>query len=161
MLELVLSLLTLLSGGNVEIAYSTQFAKVDKVTGERDKHAGGDSPCLRRLVRPTDNIIAHRTLPCGTKVRLTNLRTGKTTTTKVGERGPYGACISEGWIYGTPCPKGKWRVKKKEEDDGVWRGSFDLTPRVGRAIRHNGFELVMLEVIPRKVWRGPSRLALR
>lgn len=162
MLRLLLDLLLVISGGDTEIGYSTQFAQVNRTTGKRDKHAGGASPCIRRLVRPTDNLIAHRTLPCGTKVRLTNLRTGKTTMTKVGERGPYGACTAEGWALGTPCPPGFWQVKKKEEDEGEWRGSFDLTPRVGRALKHNGFELVMLEVVnERTESQDQGRVALR
>lgn len=163
MRTLLLMLLELLSDGSVEIGYSTQFAQVDPVTGERDKHAGGPSPCIRRLVLPTDNLIAHRTLPCGTKVRLTNIRTGRTTISKVGERGPYGACIYEGWFGGTKCPKGYWRVKKKAHHPGVWRGSFDLTPRVGRALRHNGMELVMLEVLSvrRKARQSPAQVARR
>ena len=151
MLEIIMALLTLPAfGPGVEYGFSTQFAKVDPATGERDKHAGGPSPCIHRLVRPTDNLIAHRTLPCGTKVKLTNLRNGEITFTKVGERGPYGACTKKGWIYGTPCPKGYWRIKKREHDKGVWRGSFDLTPRVGKALKHNGFEFIRLEVVEDK-----------
>lgn len=161
MLELITSFLLLL-GGTTEVGYSTRFASVDPVTGGRDKHAGGPSPCLKRLVRPTDNIIAHRTLPCGTRVRLTNLRNGRTTLTRVGERGPYGACIKDGWAVNPVCPKGYWRVKKKKKDPGVWRGSFDLTDRVGRALRHKGFDLLQLEVIGRrKARQGPAQVARR
>lgn len=133
-----------------EVHYSTIFASIDPVTNKRDKWAGGKSPCLKRLVRQTDNVIAHRTLPCGTKVKITNLRTNKTTISRVGERGPYGACIKKGWKVGTTCPRGHWRLKRKASDPGIWRGAFDLTPRVARRLRHNGFELIEVEVIPKK-----------
>lgn len=161
MFKLILTFLTALSMENMEVGYSTQFAQIDPTTGERDKHAGGPSPCLGRLVRPTDDLIAHRTLPCGTEVKLTNIRTGKTTTTEVGERGPYGACIKEGWVYGTPCPPGFWRVKKTEDDPGRWRGSFDLTPRVGDDLDHDGFELVKMEIISHTEPQDPSQVASR
>lgn len=142
-----------------QVHYATGFAS------KGDKHVGGDSPCLGRVPLPTDNIIAHRTLPCGTRVRLTNLRNGRTTVSRVGERGPYGACDVPGWspvsFFNPPapnkCPKGKWRIKRRKSGRGVWRGAFDLTPRVRRVLRHNGFELIRLEVLPKKRHRVKRR----
>lgn len=162
---ILVTLLLSFGGSNIEVDYASGFAHVDPKTGKRDKWAGGPSPCIYRLVKPTDNLIAHRTLPCGTKVRLTNLRTGKTTVSYVGERGPYGACTYPGWqkwqtkhpYNAAPCPRGYWRVKLRKKDRGVWRGAFDLTPRVRKALEHNGFELVLLEVMPSKRHR-PHKL---
>ena len=35
-------------------------------------------------------VAAHRSLPCGTRVRITNRRNGKTVRVRVKDRGPYG-----------------------------------------------------------------------
>lgn len=164
MWELLMMLMLTFNEGDVQVDYASVFAQVSK-DGKRDKWAGGPSPCINRLVRPTDNLIAHRSLPCGTKVRLTNFRTGKTTITYVGERGPYGACTYPGWkkwkegqpLNAAPCPKGYWRIKKKKSGRGIWRGSIDITPRVRKALGHNGFELVQLDVLPARP-RKPRRL---
>lgn len=144
-------------GGNnhgIQIHYASVFAQLNE-DGTRDKWMGGKSPCLGRLVKPTDRIIAHRSLPCGTRVRITNLRTGRSTIARIGERGPYGACLAKNWTSHSfkdwtkpnKCPFGMWGIKKKESDPGVWRGGFDLTPVVSKAIHHNGFELVRLDVL--------------
>jgi len=158
-IEQAFMMLAIMMGGqtsdpNVEVHYSSVFAQEYK-DGSRDKSMGGKSPCLKRLVKASDNIIAHRTLPCGTKLRVTNVRTGKSILTVVGERGPYGACTAEdwspidpdNWLKGNKCPSGKWVVKTKDTKPGVWRGAFDLTPYVQKKIGHNGFELVMVEVL--------------
>lgn len=133
-----------------ETHYSTIFAQ------EGDKHMGGISPCLKRMVRPTDNVIAHRDLRCHTRVSLYNPRTKREHIATVGDHGPYGACIKEGWVVGTKCPKGFWRVKKKKDDPGTWRGAFDLTPHVARKLKHNGFEVIIMRVLPKKK-RKPRR----
>ena len=39
---------------------------------------------------PTGFTAAHRTLPFGTKVVVTNLRSGKTVVVRITDRGPYG-----------------------------------------------------------------------
>ena len=38
---------------------------------------------------PSALTAAHRTLPCGTKVKVTNTRNGKTTVVTINDRGPY------------------------------------------------------------------------
>ena len=40
--------------------------------------------------RPRKMVAAHRTLPCGTKLRVKNKGNGKVVTVKVKDRGPYG-----------------------------------------------------------------------
>jgi hypothetical protein len=127
--------------GPMEANYATIFAK------HGDHWNGGPSPCLHRIVQPDDNIIAHRTLPCGTVVLLYNPKTGMSTVATVGDHGPYGACTAEGWKRGTKCPKGYWVVKRKRSDPGVWRGGFDLTPRVSRALGHKSFQVIHMVVL--------------
>jgi rare lipoprotein A len=39
---------------------------------------------------PTGHTAAHRTLPFGTRVLVTNIRNGKTTIVRITDRGPYG-----------------------------------------------------------------------
>ncbi len=140
---LLSALFSLFLRGEIEMHYASTFASAG------DKWMGGPSPCLLRMVEPTDNIIAHRTLPCGTKVLLLNPRNRMKTVAYVGERGPYGACTKRNWQLGTPCPRGYWRVKKRATDPGVWRGAFDLTPRVSRAIGKRGIEEIVLVVLHR------------
>ncbi len=123
------------------VDYGSQFAQPG------DKWAGGASVCLWREVRPTDHIIAHRTLPCGTKVLVRNMRTNLATIATVGDHGPYGACLDEGWVKGTRCQS--WVVKKHATDPGTWRGSFDLTPSVGKAIGQTGIQLFEVTVLHR------------
>lgn len=129
-----------------EINYASIFAM------KNDKWAGGASVCLWRPVRPTDHIIAHRILPCGTTVFIYNPHTKLSTIATVGDHGPYGACLDTNWKKGTQCKH--WTVKKKEADPGEWRGGFDFTPSVAKAVGQTGIEL--MEVTPIKMLPPPN-----
>ncbi len=76
--------------------------------------------------------IAHRTLPCGSKVLLISPRTFKTVVARVVDRGPYGAAY-----------KGSYRVKRNSTGKGVWRGCIDLDPMAKKGLKHNGFEKLL------------------
>ncbi|MEI2383660.1 septal ring lytic transglycosylase RlpA family protein [Breoghania sp. JC706] len=41
------------------------------------------------MANPNAMTAAHRTLPFGTKVKVTNLRNGKSVTVRINDRGPY------------------------------------------------------------------------
>lgn len=56
--------------------------KADKVGGGY-KTASGEKP------EPAELTAAHRTLPFGTKVRVTNKRNGKTVVVRINDRGPF------------------------------------------------------------------------
>lgn len=140
-MDTILAILMSFTGAPAEVDYAGQFAQPG------DIWMGGPSPCLNREVSPDDEIIAHRTLPCGTVVSIYNPSTGLTAIAKIGERGPYGACLDEDWVKGTPCHQ--WVVKKKASDPGVWRGSFDLTPAVGKAIGQRGVDLIIVTPMKR------------
>ena len=152
-MKLVIWLLSLLCSPRSETLYASVFASAG------DIHMGGPSPCLRdsfgnnRRVRPTDSVIAHRTLPCGTRVLVTNPRTGLSAMARVGERGPYGACVEPGWSPGDHCPRRMTTIKRRRTDPGAWRGSFDLTPAVQTAIKHNGFEKITVTSARRRPTR--------
>lgn len=132
-------LLSIIGAKHKEVNYASIFAM------RGDKWAGGASVCLWREIRPTDHIIAHRTLPCGTTVFIFNPRTGRSTTAIVGDHGPYGACLDNNWEKGMPCRN--WTIKKKESDPGIWRGGFDFTPSVARSIGQIGIELMEVTTI--------------
>jgi len=48
----------------------------------------GRTACGERM-NPSAMTAAHRTLPCGTLVEVTNRRTGKSVTVRVNDRGPF------------------------------------------------------------------------
>lgn len=100
-----------------------------------DTLRGGEAVCLHRDLRPNDIGIAHRDLPCGTRVEVENPRTGKSVVARVVDHGPYGATFH-----------GHWILKRRADERGTWRGCADLTVRTARLIGHNGFEPVVLKV---------------
>jgi rare lipoprotein A len=51
-----------------------------------------------RIFDQTEMVAAHRTLPLGTVVRVTNLENGRAVTLKVIDRGPYGRNFRKGTI---------------------------------------------------------------
>lgn len=118
-------------------ATSTTTGKVTRFGYASDKWTGGESPCLGRRVEPSDWLVAHRTLPCGTLVRITNRRTGRVVVAPVQERGPYGSVQ----------PDGTWAVKRRKSDPGVWRGLIDATPPVFEALGAKSFDRVTLEAL--------------
>ena len=103
-----------------------------------DQHAGGDAVCIGRPVG-NEVGIAHRDLPCGTRVVLVNPRNMRSVVARVVDHGPYGARLGRRWV-----------VKRYESDPGSWRGCLDLTPMAARRIDHNGMEDVLyLPVVQR------------
>lgn len=56
--------------------------------GNGDGHVGKPVACGGRL-DTTKPIVAHKSLPCGTRLTLTNPRNGLSTTAIVFDRGPY------------------------------------------------------------------------
>lgn len=120
-----------------------------------------------KKVKPGQAIVAHRSLPCGTKVYVTTRRTGKGAWLTVGDRGPYGACVRKTtlfrWMQGLTPKKRRevtwkpstfcsnkhekgfvWYVKKHARWPGTWRGVLDISHTARRLIGHNGFEHVTI-----------------
>lgn len=73
-----------------------------------------------KILKDTDRVIAHRELPCFTKVVICNPRTNKCTNAIVKDRGPFGVT------------KGKYT------------SIVDMTPEIARIIKHNGKEKVII-----------------
>lgn len=79
------------------------------------------SPCLRRdLNDQKDFIVAHRTLPCKSKVYIYNLDNGRGVVATIGDRGPYG------------------------KTNGKYRGIIDMAPLVNKALKAKGRANVLL-----------------
>ena len=51
---------------------------------------GGGQTASGEMTGPSGLTAAHRTLPFGTKVLVTNIRNGKTVVVRITDRGPYG-----------------------------------------------------------------------
>lgn len=49
--------------------------------------------CLHRDLTSNDLVVAHPTLPCGSRVFLYSIRTGRSVTARIGDRGPKHALV--------------------------------------------------------------------
>ncbi len=148
----VLFLLYFMWGGSIYMeeglasCYSPWKEQYMEKNGRRVQVSNGIKPyCnwFRYKYLPSDPLIAHRSLPCGTHVLLYNKKTGRSAAAIVGGRGPYGAIgwRKRGHIYCREPGKGRkkgWCVKRPKRlsgprDPGRWRGVADMTLPVRRA----------------------------
>jgi len=132
-----------------ETCTGTKFAQIN-ADGTRDAMAGGKSSYLGRLVEPDDWGVAHRTLPFGTRIEITNVRTGKVASNvTVIDRGPFGRYKDPenktGWSSGVALYRKHNKAGKPIPTDG-WRGCLDMTPDVVKALGHNGREKIEFRV---------------
>jgi len=58
-------------------------------TGRAAYYHGGRT-ASGEVSKPTDFTAAHRTLPFGKKIRVTNMRNGRSVIVRINDRGPYG-----------------------------------------------------------------------
>jgi rare lipoprotein A len=68
---------------------SIAISPVQAETGRAAFYSGGRT-ASGEVTGPTGLTAAHRTLPFGTKVLVTNHRNGKTVVVRIVDRGPYG-----------------------------------------------------------------------
>ena len=157
MFEIILTILTTATTPAPyapQVCLATEFANIDKTTGKVEAMAGEKFFCLNRAVDDKTPGIAHRTLPCGTRVLLVNIRNGRTTKAKVIDRGPFWntpkACSRSvhGRFAGHACwRKGHGAVKLRA---GYVRANcVDVTPPVARKLRLRGKEPVLIYALPR------------
>ena len=71
----------------VKIAGETGMASVYGYEG--DKSAGGSRTASGEQFRATDLSAAHKSIPFGTRVRVTNLVNGLSTIVRINNRGPF------------------------------------------------------------------------
>ena len=74
-----------------ETAPATQDKVVATQTGQASWYGleGGPKTANGERYNPNGLTAAHRTLPFGTKVRVTSIKTGKTVTVRINDRGPF------------------------------------------------------------------------
>jgi hypothetical protein len=113
---------------------------------------------------PDDLVCAHRRLPFGTYLRLTNPKhPNKPAYCVVLDRGPYGACVFDFdlWLQNKKrrgCPMGfRFRIKVNEFFYGHYRVAIDATPAVHEMMGSKGWEKIIIERLRVK----PSRRVLR
>ncbi len=80
--------------------------------------------------------VAHRTLPCGTKILICRIPTYPPTCTSaiVVDRGPYGALDKQG----------VWHRRSKLQPGERWRGIVDLLPPVAAKLGVWGLDKVVI-----------------
>jgi rare lipoprotein A len=82
----------------------------------------GGKTASGEIFSPTRLTAAHRSLPFGTMVRVTNLRNGHSVVVRINDRGPFGKT----------------------------RRIIDVTPAAARQLRFSGLAPVRLEVVDRQ-----------
>lgn len=116
-----------------------------------------------RKVRRGDAIIAHRSLPCGTKVYVSVVGRTDGAWVRVGDRGPYGACARKSdirklqkrlskklttwpstWCQARYGKDWLWYIKRRSHWPGHYRGIADISHTARRLIGHNGWQNVTL-----------------
>ena len=92
----------------------------------------------RTTLRASDFVIAtrgkRRPFACGQRVRITNQRTGLSVYAWKLDTGPWSCYRGDRRITALKCP-----------DTWHRRSMVDLTPAVAAAIRHNGYERVVVD----------------
>jgi len=134
------------------------------IRGRKVKVSTGKPYCWwYRKVKRGDPIVAHRSLPCGTRVYVQVAGTDRGAWLTVGDRGPYGACIHKKdlprgvtWKPSPWCRKkyGRrwvWYVKKRPRWPGIYRGVMDISHTARRIIGHSGFQHVII-----RYWKPPK-----
>ncbi len=130
-----------------------------------------------RKVKRGEPIIAHRRLPCGTRVYVKVVGRESGAWVRVGDRGPYGACAKMSdlrklqrrlkrklTIWKNPWCKrhGKdwvWYIKRRSHWPGKYRGIADISHTARRLIGHNGWQHVTLHYWhPRSAPKSVARL---
>ncbi len=118
-MELILrSLLAFLASFHLEFGLAYTFSASEGPPSNPNPNAA----CLGRDLRDdSDFAVAHRSLPCRSKIRIFNLDNGRHVTAIVADRGPYG-----------------------KTRNGKYRAVLDMAPLVNRALKAKGQANVMI-----------------
>jgi rare lipoprotein A len=68
---------------------ASREASLDASSGVASYYSSGSRTASGEQFNPNELTAAHRTLPFGTKLRVTNVATGQSVTVRVNDRGPY------------------------------------------------------------------------
>ncbi|MFG1402216.1 septal ring lytic transglycosylase RlpA family protein [Xanthobacter sediminis] len=71
------------------LAFAPGSSRADTSTGIASYYWQGQRTASGERFNPGEMTAAHRSLPFGTKVRVTNLRNGKSVVVRINDRGPY------------------------------------------------------------------------
>ncbi len=96
---------------------STQFYEIDEYNPNPSLACGGS-------LKDTMRVVAHRTLPCNTRLTICNKDLTKCTEAVVKDRGPYGCKV------------------KVNKDCVIYKSEIDLSKQTSIDIRHSGMEPV-------------------
>ncbi len=115
-------------------------------------------------------ICASRTIPCGTWVRVRNLRTNKEGVCLIADRGPYGARMPDGkwavmtrirladgtlgWRVRIRLPGNSWRVETSRKKPGRYLGILDMGPDLSNTIGSDGWDPIS------QWWTRPEDMGL-
>jgi rare lipoprotein A len=78
-----------LAAGVILFAGFSGFAEAKNFTGWASYYKSGKRTANGERFNPHGLTAAHRSLPFGTKVRVTNLKTGKSVIVRINDRGPF------------------------------------------------------------------------
>ena len=94
----VVCAIVLFGGRSAEPARSTRNQIQHGLASYYGPGFPGRETASGRIFNQREMVAAHRTLPLGTVVRVTNLENGRAVTLKVIDRGPYGRNFRKGTI---------------------------------------------------------------
>ena len=150
----LMGLVLLLLGGPQSDEATTQVGIATRFF-PKEKHNNGKFACAGRThllprsihTRWKDEsmpICAHRSAPCGSWIRVENLRTKDVQWCLVADRGPYGAV----------SPSGKWVLKSPRNLHNVpkrskFRAVIDLSPYIAAKLNTKGYARVRISWWPR------------
>ena len=120
------AVISFLSGSSAEPARTSTTSRVQHgLASYYGPGFHGRATASGRIFDQRQMVAAHRTLPLGTVVRVTNLENGRSVTLRVIDRGPYGRNVRKGAI-------------------------IDVSKGAARRLRflHDGLVFVRVEVVP-------------
>ncbi len=144
----LLLFLSLIPSGNGEFGKASVFA----IHGDKYNPENKPLACESRIIRKHGHShwhkilthgVAHRTLPCGTKIRvyIIGKKRVRSSYAYVVDRGPYGVVHN-----------GKWRLRRKLFPGEKYRGILDVLSPLAQKLNVSGIFLVIVKIIsPRKI----------
>ena len=144
----LLLFLSLIPSGNGEFGKASVFA----IHGDKYNPENKPLACESRIIRKHGHDywqkilthgVAHRTLPCGSKIKIFILGKKKIRSSYayVVDRGPYGVVHN-----------GKWRLRRKLCLGEQYRGILDVLAPLAKKLNVSGIFFVVVKIIsPRRI----------
>jgi len=87
--HVLLLVLAVLSGAVAVLALSPDTARAETLIGQASYYSHAGRTANGEIFRPGDMTAAHRTLPFGARVRVTDIRTRRSIVVRINDRGPF------------------------------------------------------------------------